>query len=222
MAHTDKRLAVFAHLGDEWAPAGLLDMTEQGNELVASSFTYGVQYARRANAVEIDPVTLPLDTALAAPGAPMFPGTLEPPISGGIRDAAPDAWGRRLIEARLRVPANSLPESTYLLNVGRQRAGALDIRTDRNDLPEEGDGESVSNLDYLLEAAERVEEGLPIPVRLEAILRARPRSERTAGTVCQRAYARRMLRARCTAKELPRHRGGRVAQADLGVNTLRA
>jgi hypothetical protein len=114
-----------------------------------------VQYARRANAVEIDPVTLPLDTALAAPGAPMFPGTLEPPISGGIRDAAPDAWGRRLIEARLRVPANSLPESTYLLNVGRQRAGALDIRTDRNDLPEEGDGESVSNLDYLLEAAWR-------------------------------------------------------------------
>jgi serine/threonine-protein kinase HipA len=169
MAHTDKRLAVFARLGDEWTPAGLLDMTEQGNELVASSFTYGLQYARRPDAVEVDPVTLSLNAALAAPGAPMFPATLEPPVSGGIRDAAPDAWGRRLIEARLRVPANSLPESTYLLNAGRQRVGALDIRTDRNDLPDDGDGESVSRLDYLVEAAERVEEGLPIPVRLEAI-----------------------------------------------------
>ena len=28
----------------------------------------------------------------------------------GIRDAAPDAWGRRVIEANLPVPTNSLDE----------------------------------------------------------------------------------------------------------------
>ena len=42
------------------------------------------------------------------------------------RDATPDFWGRRVIEARLKVPANSLPESTYLLEAGSDRIGDLE------------------------------------------------------------------------------------------------
>lgn len=34
-------LAVFAHLNGQFEPAGLLDMTEQGAALLASSFRYG-------------------------------------------------------------------------------------------------------------------------------------------------------------------------------------
>ena len=36
--------------------------------------------------------------------------------------------GRRVIESRLRAPLNSLPESTYLIEAGSERMGALDVR----------------------------------------------------------------------------------------------
>lgn len=60
------------------------------------------------------------------------------PFFGGICDAAPDAWRRRVIEAKLRVPANSLPESQYLLHAGSERVGALDIRSSLQDGPTPG------------------------------------------------------------------------------------
>lgn len=87
---------------------------------------------------------------------------------GGIRDAAPDSWGRRVIEAKLRVPANSLPESQYLLHAGSDRVGALDIRADIH-TPATGVVGNVHTIGYLMEAAERIEAGLPIPASLELI-----------------------------------------------------
>ena len=90
------------------------------------------------------------------------------PLFGGIRDAAPDAWGRRVIEAKLKVPANSLPESQYLLHAGSDRVGALDIRQAIHDEPTQGAG-GTHALEYLMDAAERIEDGLPIPASLEAI-----------------------------------------------------
>jgi serine/threonine-protein kinase HipA len=92
------------------------------------------------------------------------------PLFGGLRDAAPDAWGRRVIEAKLKVPANSLPESQYLLHAGSDRVGALDIRESIHDEPTQGSNGS-HELAHLMEAAERIEEGLPIPAHLEAIFR---------------------------------------------------
>ena len=92
------------------------------------------------------------------------------PLFGGIRDAAPDSWGRRVIEAKLQVPANSLPESQYLLHAGSDRVGALDIRESIHDEPTQGTNGS-HELAHLMEAAERIEEGLPIPAHLEAIFR---------------------------------------------------
>jgi serine/threonine-protein kinase HipA len=92
------------------------------------------------------------------------------PLFGGLRDAAPDAWGRRVIEAKLKVPANSLPESQYLLHAGSDRVGGLDIRESIHDEPTQGSNGS-HELAHLMEAAERIEEGLPIPAHLEAIFR---------------------------------------------------
>ncbi|MDH6420352.1 serine/threonine-protein kinase HipA [Polynucleobacter sphagniphilus] len=88
---------------------------------------------------------------------------------GGIRDAAPDSWGRRVIEARLKVPANSLAESTYLLEAGSDRVGALDIRLalDQEERPAH---ESIHNLSYVLEGAEKIEAGLPVSESLSRIL----------------------------------------------------
>jgi serine/threonine-protein kinase HipA len=96
---------------------------------------------------------------LPAHGLPQF---------GGIRDAAPDSWGRRVIEAKLKVPANSLPESQYLLHAGSDRVGALDVRKTIHDGPTKGNS-APHALEYLMDAAERIENGLPIPAHLEAI-----------------------------------------------------
>lgn len=89
-------------------------------------------------------------------------------LFGGIRDAAPDAWGRRVIEAKLKVPANSLPESQYLLHAGSDRVGALDIRESIHVGPVQGTSVSL-HLQHLMEAADRIEEGLPVPAHLEAV-----------------------------------------------------
>jgi serine/threonine-protein kinase HipA len=44
----------------------------------------------------------------------------------------PDAWGRRIIENKLKVAANKLPEVAYLLEAGSDRVGALDVRLTRD------------------------------------------------------------------------------------------
>lgn len=158
---------VFAHLGQDWAPCGQLLLTEEGPHVLASSFAYGLNYLRRAEALEVDPVSLGLQDRALVQGKRLLPvnGLA---LFGGIRDAAPDAWGRRVIEAKLKVPANSLPESQYLLHAGSDRVGALDIRSTLQDRPSPGVSASHT-LEYLMAAADRIEEGLPIPAHLEAI-----------------------------------------------------
>lgn len=161
------KLAVFAHLDGQWAPAGLLTLTEDGTEVHASEFAYGLRYVERPNALEVAPVSLSLRNRESAKGVVLNPenGLTQ---FGGIRDAAPDAWGRRVIEAKLKVPANSLPESTYLLHAGSNRVGALDVRATLRDPPSAGVADWHS-LQYLMEAAERIEAGEPVPAKLDAI-----------------------------------------------------
>ena len=161
------QLAVFAHLEGQWAPAGLLKLTEDGSQVLASEFAYGLRYVERPNALEVDPVSLSLADRAAIKGVVINPPNALP-LFGGIRDAAPDAWGRRVIEAKLKVPANSLPESTYLLHAGSQRVGALDVRDSIHEPPSAGTADWHS-LQYLMEAAERIEAGEPVPARLDAI-----------------------------------------------------
>lgn len=170
MAVKELKLMTFAYLGESWAPCGQLTMTEQGTELLASSFAYGLNYLDRADAIEVDPVSL------AIHGPQSIKGKLLLPVNnlvsfGGIRDAAPDSWGRRVIEAKLKVPANSLPESQYLLHAGSERVGALDIRSTIKDEPTGATG-SVHALAYLMEAAERIEAGADVPANLETIFMA--------------------------------------------------
>lgn len=163
----DARLTVFAHLGADWAPCGQLVLQEQGQELLGSTLAYGLNYLKRSDAIEIDPVSLAMGDRERVRGQRLRPAN-QLPFFGGIRDAAPDAWGRRVIEAKLRVPANSLPESQYLIHAGSERVGALDVRQTLADGPSPGAG-TWHSLQHLMEAAERIEEGAPIPAHLEAI-----------------------------------------------------
>ena len=153
---TTHKLAVFSHLDGQWAPCGLLSLTEEGTHSVGSSFAYGTRYLDRAQTLEIDPVGLALGNRVDIKGKLLLP----PPglsLFGGIRDCTPDAWGRRVIEAQLKVPPNSLPESTYLLRAGSDRVGALDVRSSLKSGPTAGIG-TVKSLPYLLEAADRIEQ----------------------------------------------------------------
>ena len=178
MPAKDFKLAVFAWTpGRGFSPAGLLTLSEtvganpQNREL-SSRFAYGLGYLARTESVEVDPVSLSLGDRDAIRGQALFPvnGLGE---FGGIRDAAPDAWGRRVIEARRRVPANTLSEAEYLLAAGGDRVGALDVRRDIRS-PDSPSASNLQSLDYVLQAAEAVESGLPIPAHLEPFLGAGP------------------------------------------------
>jgi len=65
-------------------------MTEEGPNVVASSFAYGLNYVRRADALEVDPVSRSLRDRAEVLGKRRRPVS-GLPLFGGIRDAAPDA-----------------------------------------------------------------------------------------------------------------------------------
>lgn len=164
---------VFMHLPGEVdaVPAGVLTLTEEGPQLLASEFEYGKRYPDRRgpDAISVDPISLPLDQAgqrmLPVNGLAMF---------GALRDATPDDWGRRVIENRLGKMANTLPESVYMLEAGSNRVGALDIRQELDSTPSNGSLPNAVDLQYLVDASERVEAGLPVPQNLELYFNGAP------------------------------------------------
>jgi serine/threonine-protein kinase HipA len=108
---------------------------------------------QRPYAVEVDPVALPLRDEEGGAKRFVLAGLTE---FGGIRDAAPDSWGRRVIENKLKVAANKLPEVAYLLEAGSDRVGALDVRLAR-DSKATAPVSVETDLARLLEAADRIE-----------------------------------------------------------------
>ncbi|MGS0757060.1 hypothetical protein ACVBEH_21990, partial [Roseateles sp. GG27B] len=89
MAPKELKLMVFAHLGKDWAPCDQLLLTEEGPNVLASSFAYGLNYARRADALEVDPVSLSFRDRQDVLGKRLLPAE-GLPFFGGIRDAAPE------------------------------------------------------------------------------------------------------------------------------------
>jgi serine/threonine-protein kinase HipA len=152
-------------------PAGRLTMLEQGEQTLASRFSYGRRYLERANALAVDPVSLPLDArARHEDQAPVNGLTL----FGAIRDATPDAWGRRVIENQLKAAPGTLAESVYLDHAGSNRMGALDIWKAPDEPPRPGALPTMMDLEHLLEAAQRIEAGLPVPAHLELLFAGAP------------------------------------------------
>jgi serine/threonine-protein kinase HipA len=155
---------VFIHLPGtaEAIPAGKLDMSvDARGDFASATFAYGKRYLQRPNAMEVDPVSLPIDGAGSRERTPLN-GL---PMFGAIRDAMPDAWGRRVIENRLR-RAGPLPEWLYLDHAGSDRAGALDVRPSLDSAPSASSLPDIVDLNYLLQAAERIEAGEPVPAQL--------------------------------------------------------
>jgi len=130
-------------------------------------FNYGKRYLERANAISIYAAELPLQ-----------PGYIDPiknlELANCIRDAAPDAWGRRvMMNTKFGRKSNNLDslqldELTYLLESGSDRIGALDFQRSPT-IYEPRCSVNVS-LGELLESAERVEKGIPLTPELDQAL----------------------------------------------------
>ncbi len=164
---------VFIHLPGETqaVPAGRLTMIEQGLQVQASTFAYGRRYLGRANALPVDPVSLALEDERDGEERVPVAGLA---LFGALRDATPDAWGRRVIENRLRAPPDGLPESAYLDQAGSHRAGALDVRESPTSTAVDSALPSVVDLQHLLDAAARVEDGEPVPAHLDVFFAGGP------------------------------------------------
>lgn len=134
-------------------------------------FNYGKSYLARIGG---QPPAMPIyepELPLQAGALPLPEGLTMP---GCIRDAAPDAWGRRVIINRklgrkgAAADTAELDELTYLLESGSERIGALDFqRSPTEYVPRVA---ANASLEELIESAERVEKGEPLTPELDQAL----------------------------------------------------
>ncbi|EPR43903.1 HipA domain protein [Desulfovibrio sp. X2] len=131
------------------------------------AFNYGRSYLERPDAIPIYEPELPLERGAILPGAGLT-------MAGCLRDASPDAWGRRVIINRILglkgrdADTGTLDELTYLLESGSDRIGALDFQASPTDyLPRAAQS---ATLEELLTAAEKVDAGLPLTPDLDQAL----------------------------------------------------
>ena len=132
-------------------------LTDRGTVV---TFTYGRSYLERADAIALYLPELPLRRGEIAP--------LSGQIAGCMADAGPDAWGRRVIEHRRAGQDLDLATLAYLLESGSDRIGGLDFQASATEYVPRGGGEAA--LDELVEAAERVDRGLPLTPALDRAL----------------------------------------------------
>jgi serine/threonine-protein kinase HipA len=142
--------------------AGLL--SRQGQQLV---FNYGRSYLARSDAVSLYSPELPLMSGIL----PLVPGLTMPSC---LRDASPDAWGRRVLIHRAfgtkdqNLAQSELDELTYMLESGSDRIGALDFQVSPTHYqPRQTE---QASLDDLLMAAEKVESGAPLSPEMAQVL----------------------------------------------------
>ncbi|MCZ8203721.1 HipA domain-containing protein [Gemmatimonas sp.] len=124
---------------------------------VVGRFVYGQRYREDPRAVPIDPINLPLS-------ANTYETVKMAGVFGAIRDAGPDAWGRRVIEHALG--KLDVGEIEYLLNSPEDRAGALSFGLGTVPPPPKRPFNTTLQLEALLNAAKELEDlapGTPIP-----------------------------------------------------------
>lgn len=127
-------------------------------------FTYGKSYLQNPKAISIYDKELPLKS-----GVQEKTFSIES-IPGCIRDAAPDAWGRRVILNKLlgakgkTADPGDLDEFTYLMESGSDRIGGLDFQKSSQIYEPRLAGQA--SLEDLLHSAEQIENGIPITPEL--------------------------------------------------------
>lgn len=161
MSTSTSNIYVWVWLPEETSPvpAGVL-LNNRGR----FDFRYGNLYLERPNAVSLSP-TLPLPQEPTA-----YPPTADMALPSAIRDAAPDAWGRRVILARLTgkrgrdAETADLPENVYLMESASDRIGALDFQATPSEYVPRGDGSL--DIGKLHEIASRISAGEAVSAEL--------------------------------------------------------
>lgn len=123
-------------------------------------FSYGRSYLDRPDAVPIYEPELPLDDFEHEP--------LDGPMPLCIDDAAPDSWGRAVINAKLGAVGAELDPLVYLLESGSDRVGAIDFQTSPTEYVPRAPVHAP--IDQLVMAADMIEAGEPIDPDLETAL----------------------------------------------------
>ena len=161
MMTSSRRAYVWIWLPGQTSPvvAGLVERDDQDRY----RYTYGRRYLSRDDAIGLFPDELPLQPGSQAQTDGALPCCL--------RDASPDAWGRRVIINRLTgqkgdaADGVDFNELVYLLESGSDRIGALDFQESATDYrPRES---QTATLDELQEASAYVEAGKPLPPALD-------------------------------------------------------
>jgi serine/threonine-protein kinase HipA len=98
-----------------FVPAARFEWRPDQGRLPLGRLVYGRRYLERRDAVPLDPLELPLTSGV-------YETRNLGGVFGALRDAAPDYWGRRVIQRHVNV---DLLEIDYLLQSPDDRAGAL-------------------------------------------------------------------------------------------------
>lgn len=147
----EKSTIVFIYLPGkhEAVPAGRFTWDEKRQE---GYFMYGAKYIQRANALPVDPVSLPL---LSGTQSLTGPETKNNGFFGAIRDSMPDFWGRLVYCRILGIDPSLLSHFDLLVNAGTDRIGNLDFRDSPDAMSRD---ETLITLDDVVSIAKGISE----------------------------------------------------------------
>lgn len=140
-------------------PAARLKVEKLPDGTFVGRFRYGDRYLERKDAISFDPFRLPLGTTVQE-------FTKLKGIPGAVRDAGPDAWGRRVIEHKLERGPADLEEIDYLLSGPQDGAGYLSFGLKLEPPAPRRPYNRTHQLADLVAAAEAVEEGKRVPAHI--------------------------------------------------------
>lgn len=143
----------------EAVPAALLKVQTLPDGTQIGRFRYGDRYLQRPDAVALDPFRLPLARTV-------FEFTQLKGIPGAVRDASPDAWGRRVIEHTLQRSAADLQEIDYLLHGPQDGAGCLSFGLKVDPPAPRRTYNRTHQLAELIAATQAIEDGRPVAAHL--------------------------------------------------------
>ncbi|MCB5189360.1 type II toxin-antitoxin system HipA family toxin [Methylobacillus arboreus] len=142
---------------------GLLKMLRRGN-IESGEYAYGKQYLASPSAIALNHDYLPLTSGiLPLPGQRLRDGGVLPLT---FKDALPDSWGRRVLEAQHGGPLDDLD---VLLMTNEDRVGAL-VFSEALPISLEHDEAALVSLEALADSVRSLELGMEVPPQMRRLL----------------------------------------------------
>lgn len=144
---------IYIHLPGTVEPVtcASLKIVEVASGTYTGTFQYGKRYLKRENTLPLDKFHLPLTER------PLRFTKLKG-VPGAVRDASPDTWGRRVIQAKLQRPEGDVQEMEYLLNGPDDGAGNLSFGQTPEPAKQTRPFNRTHQLAALVEAAQNLED----------------------------------------------------------------